>query len=362
MLSFAFGNPRLPRYWPPSSDCPMSQWKNPPPVVILSGNDEALRIRELKEAITAAEQTGRKVQYIRGEEHEQLENLFSSTGVFFKDRLLVIVENPSEAPVDAVVRHYEEDDNDVVLLLHMDGPVKAKSNLGKIAKKIPDRLVARFDLPKPWDAEDKGINFCIREAARYKLKLPAALAAAMVRNIGGNSGMLAFEVQKLALYVQARGITEVKPEHLSATMAAFSELGPRPVLEALERRDLKAVSRALTNMRRTYAGQLASAAAQASGFLAPSVRMWLHVAALAGEGLGPDEISEHLSLNSFRVRKNLLPVARRWGEGRLVTLLKSLAAVDRAVRSGHVNPWVEFECALFRTFDHDRLAVGSSAR
>ena len=115
-MSFAFVNRLPPKSSFPSSDWHMSQWRKPPPVIILSGSDEALRIRELKEAVSVADQMGRKIQYIEGSEHQELEALLSSTGVFFQEQMLVIVENPSTAPVDLVVHHYERDENDVVLV------------------------------------------------------------------------------------------------------------------------------------------------------------------------------------------------------------------------------------------------------
>lgn len=335
----------------------MNMWRNPPPVVILSGGDEALRIRELRKAVQTADQTDREVQYVKGEEHEEIESFLSTTGILFEEKLLVVVNDPAKAPVEPIVKHHHRGDNMMVFVLHEEGDIKKKSNLGKIVEKLPERFVARFELPKPWEAHDRAVSFCVKEAKSHGIQLAENWAGAMVRNIGTNSGVLAFEVEKLAIYLGALGTTKVQSEHLSATLAAFTELGPKPIVDALERRDLAAAARALTNMRRTHAGQLAGAAAQACGFLGHNVRLWLHVAALVGEGLGLDEISEQTGLKSFRLRKNLLPVARRWGEGRLTSLLKSLATVERSVRSGHVNPWVEFECAIFRALEVDSAAV-----
>jgi len=70
---------------------------------------------------------------------------------------------------------------------------------------------------------------------------------------------------------------------------------------------------------------------------------------LHDEGYKVEEISSRTGLHEFKVRKFLLPIARRWGQGRLRTLVKSIAGVERAVKSGHISPWIELESALFDT-------------
>jgi DNA polymerase III delta subunit len=336
----------------------MSKWKKPPPVVILSGAAESLRIRELKEAVSMADEMGRTIEYFQGTDRDELENTLSSSGVFVSSEMLLIVEKPEKVDVDVVMNHHNDADEGVTVILHQEGAIPPKSNLQKIAKQLPTRFVARFELPKPWEMEDHAVDFCVSEAKSRGIVLESSLAHAMVQNIGTDLGVLAFEVHKLALLLSTGESKEVKGAHVSATVGAFTELGPKPIVEALERRDLSATSRALANMRRTHAGNVAGAAARACAFLTRAATTWLHVAALANQGLDPDQISQRANVKSFRLRKNLLPVARRWGEEKLVALLKSLARVERSVRSGHVSPWVELECALFRALEDRKAVVG----
>ena len=54
-------------------------WTHPPPVVVLSGTVEFLRIRELKKAIGAADRTKRQVQYVEGADRDELSSILSST-------------------------------------------------------------------------------------------------------------------------------------------------------------------------------------------------------------------------------------------------------------------------------------------
>jgi DNA polymerase III delta subunit len=317
--------------------------------VVLSGTHDYLRMRELKEAVGVADAAGRTIERVQGDDREEISRILSSTGVFFQEDVLVVVENPEKVDPELVIAHHESEDNAVVLLLHQEGHFKAKSGLGKIAKVLPDRFVAKFDKPKPWEEDEHAMKFCVAEARKRKLKLGEPLAAAIVQNVGGDLGMLSFEIQKLGLLLAYEGETDVTPVHVKQTIAAFGELGPRPVVEALERRDLPRVARALANMRRTHAGNLGGATLRACAFVGSSARNWLHVAALMAAGTKPDHIADRVGLHPFVVRKTLVPVAKRWGQGRLTSLVKSIALVERSVRSGQVSPWVQLECALFRS-------------
>lgn len=324
----------------------MSQWKNPPPVVVLSGDEEFLLVRELREAISVADEVGRSVEYVDGGDREELSRILSSSGVFFQDEILVVIENPEKVDPELVIRHHESESTDVVIILYQRGAIKKKSGLSKVVAALPKKFVARFEKPKPWEQGDRAVRFCVTEARKKGVGLGEPLAGAIVKNVGLDLGILSFEVDKLARLARAEGARDVAVEHIRQAIGAFSELGPKPVVEALERRDAKGVAAALANMRRTHAGHLGGATLRACAFVSRSATKWLHIAALLGEGARPEEISERTGLHPFVLRKTLLPVAKRWGEGRLTSLLKSLALVERSVRKGHVNSWVQLECAL----------------
>lgn len=329
----------------------MSQWRNPPPVVVLSGTHDYLRNREIREAISVADHVGRSVEYLKGTDREEITQTVSSTGVFFEEEVLVVVNEPENVDADLVISHHESGDNSTVLLLHQKGPIKPKTNLAKIVKALPDRFVAKFEKPKPWEEDEHAANFCANEARKFGIRLDVSLAMAIVQNAGSDLGILSWEARKLAYLLGSKGETEAKPEHVKQTIASFSELGPKPVVEALEKRDLTATSRALFNMRRTHAGNPGGATLLACAWIGRSAASWLHVASLNDEGYKLGEISSRTGHHEFVLRKTFLPVARRWGKGRLTSLIKSVARVERSVRGGHVNPWVELECALFRSLE-----------
>jgi len=327
-------------------------------VVVLSGDEEFLRVRELREAIAVADEAGRSVEYVNGDDREELSRVLSSAGIFFQDDILVVIENPENVDDGLVLRHHEAGNSSVVILLSQKGAIKKKSNLSKIAAGLPKNLVANFEKPKPWDEADRAVQFCVSEARKRGVGLEDKFADALVKNVGLDLGILTFEIDKLARYTKIEGARDVGVMHLKATIGAFSELGPKPVVEALERFDAKGVSNALANMRRTHAGALGGATLRACAFVSRSATKWLHIAALLNEGASQDEIASRTGLHPFVLRKTLLPVAKRWGEGRLVTLLKSLARVERSVRSGHLNSWVQLECALLDSFTVEASRVG----
>jgi DNA polymerase III delta subunit len=328
----------------------MSQWRQPPPVVVLSGAEEFLRQRELREAISIADETGRSVEYIKGGDNEELLRTISSTGVLYEESVLLVIEEDfDEIDVELVLRHHEFGSDSVCVLLHHPGAIKAKSRLAKIAEDLPPRLVAKFEKPKPWEEAAQATSFCANEAQRHGVKLSAPLAEALVQHVGTDLGMLSFEILKLRVLLAAEGGSEVTAVHLRNTVAAFAEIGPKPIVDALEVRDVRALGQALANVRRTHAGDIGGATLRTCGFVGHSATSWLHTAALLRSGRSAEEIAEKLGQHLFIVRKTTLPAARRWGEGKLTRLVKSLVRVSNAVKGGHANPWVELECALFRS-------------
>lgn len=333
----------------------MSQWENPPPVVVLSGDDDFLRSRELKEAVSVSDAIGRSVEYLDGADHDGLSTLLSSSGVFFKEDLLVVVESPEKVDSNIVLRHFNSGQSDVVVVLHKKGVLKKKekSGLATVVASIPDRFVARFEKPKPWEEEDRAVGFCLQESRKNKIELSERLALALVRNVGKDLGILSFEIAKLARYLQASGDREVSVDHIKKTLGAFSDLGPKPIVDALEKFDRKKTAKAFANMRRTHAGALSGATLKATAFISNAATRWLHVASLLKEGAELQEIATRVGVHPFVVRNSLLPVAKRWGKDRLVQLIRSVALVERSVRSGYAHPWVYLESIVLESMSNN---------
>lgn len=323
----------------------MSKWKSPPNVVVLSGDDEYLRSRELKEAISIADMTGRMVETIYGGQRDELSRILSSSGVFFRDPILLIVEEPQHVDVDLVLKHQISKGSLVSIVLNHAGILPKSGNLAKIVGELPTRMVAAFKKPKPWEIEEYATKFCVKEASKRGLDLGTPLARALVQNVGQDLGVLSFEIEKISMFL---GGGRVTPQDLSKVLGAFVDGGPKPVVEGLEVRSLKKVSAALWAVHRASAHSLPSAVLRVCAFVVPSVITWLHVASLASEGASGEEIGSRVGVHPYVVQKTLSPAAKRWGEKDLVQLVRGLAVVEKAVKLGKVNPWVQLECCLFR--------------
>jgi DNA polymerase III delta subunit len=328
----------------------VSKWRNPPPVTIIAGSQDYYRRQELANAFRGADQSGRRVESIQGADRDALFRSLSSGGVFFEDKVLVVVRQPEKLDPKHIVPHGNANDNSVALLLYYEGDLKKRSAVSRIAERIPEKFSINYQAPKPWEADEAAQKFVIKEAKRLKVTLGDRLAANLVSVVGSDLGVLAFEVAKVAAVVRSEGKTEVEATHLRLTVASIMEAGALPVVETLASRNTPRLARALTAMRRTHSGDPTM---KGIAFVGRNVTQWLHAAALISQGNSEDEISARLGIHPYIYKTKIAPVAKKWGEKPLARLLTSLADVERGVRSGHVNPWVEFECALVRSCRRD---------
>lgn len=324
----------------------MSKWNNPPPVVILSGDEDFLRQRELQEAVASADRTDRSVEWLENPTTDELSTTLSSSGVFFTEKTLIVVEGAQGLSASFVLEHHEKGSADCCVLIHEPGAIKAKSVAAQIAKGLPERLVAKFKKPKPWEMEDHLARFLMREANSRKVKLGEPLARALVRNVGEDFGVLSFELEKLTLFVTAESRTDITVDDLKACVGASVQGSPKPLVSALAARDPKLLHRNLAYFKKTHLGQLSTAVIQACVFISRAAMTWLEVASYLKQGLSAEDISHQLEVHKFVVQKEHLPVARRWGEKKTIELLQNLGAVERAVKLGHSNPWIQLECLL----------------
>lgn len=331
----------------------MSGWAKPPPVVIVAGSNDYLRAREVALAVEVAGKNGRRIERIDGGDRDELSRVLSSGGVFFADRILVVVSNPSRIDAKMVIDHHKAGDTSVALLLHHEGEIK-KGPLQDIAKEIPNKHQVTFEEVPPWKAEETAIKFCMREVKRHKLTLSDSLASNLVAASGTDLGILSFEIWKAATLCRANGDAQITGDHLRQTVSSISEIGAIPVVEALATASSARVSKALASMRRTHAGDPTM---KACALVGRNVGFWLHAASLLRQKSSVEEISGRLSLHPYVCKMKILPPAKKWGEKNLARLLTTIAQVERGVRSGHANPWMEFQCGLLRAIQDGPQAV-----
>lgn len=318
-------------------------WSDPPPVALVSGDETLLRVREIQKAMLAADASGRRVEPITGADRDALEDAVSGAAIF-PDPVLLVVTDIGEMDPEDVKAHAEADDNTVAMLLTYDKVAPKRGAAAKVVEAVPEAYHFAFTKPKSYKAVEVAVKFVREEAKRAKLDLPEPLAKALVEKVGTDLGVLRWEAVKLSVYMKARGDgPTVTPQHVMDTMVRLGEANIGGVVEALGMASEKRVLRALDSVRQNSG---ADPTLETVAWLTNRVRTWLHVASLDAQGASDYEGSSRTNLPPYVYSKLTLPVARRWGTSRLVTLARKLASVEASVKRGIVDPWARLECLL----------------
>jgi DNA polymerase III delta subunit len=323
-----------------------------PPVVIVSGQEVYLRRRQIRKAVVAANNDGWRVEYLRGEDRAQLSRVLASGSVLFKGRTLAVITNPDKLDPKTIIKHGERKKAKVTLVLHCEGDVKKRGNLAKIVEGIPKKHHIVFKSPAQYKRDDFCIGHLVKDAREvYGLRLQEKTAKALVNAAGTNLGILAFELQKAAMFAKADGAEELTPGHLSKTLSRLTEAGAIPVVDALAARDEARLVRSMSSVRKTHTGD---PTLKVCALLSRNVIQWLHAVCLVSQNAGEQEIAQRIGLHPWICKTKVVPPAKNWGLGNLKGLLTALAKIERAVKSGHVAPWVELETTLIQAIRKSR--------
>lgn len=339
-------------------------WKNPPPVVVLSGGLEFLRLRELSRAVRAAGEAGRRVVRVAAGDEDSLQDVLSGS-FLFTDTTLVVVESGSvkkkskkskkskveedggqedgwgEESVAAIIAHSASTTNEVSILVHHAEDLTPTSLAGQVVAALPDGRHAAFLSPKPWKERDFAVEFFQKDLKRLGKTIAEPLAEAVVRQVGVDLGLLSFEALKVSTLLDWDGRTEVLKADLVGMLATFSAEDWQALKDALAGKNARGVLRALADIRSGPGGEVYQ---KAHAVVTSSVQRWLHAAALHEAGVGEEEAAGRVGLHPFPYKKDVHPVGVRWGAAPLAGLLKDVAQVG--VRRGHMNPWVALESTL----------------
>jgi DNA polymerase III delta subunit len=324
----------------------MSKWKNPPPVCILSGREEYLRKREQNEAVSMCIQTGRLVEYLNGEDGS-LSDVLSNTGVLFDEKTLVFLSNPEKANLDLLIEHHQGGENDVAVVVLVEGEIKSKSKLEKLSKALPEKLTAKFSSPKPWERDEWAMKFVMDDFRRNDKAISSELAMAIVNVIGTDLGVLHFEVMKVCYLLDSKGVRDATPEDLRSILAPFSEASALPLIEAIGEKSIARVSKLLLQIKKTTGGPKSSTVLKTMALLNSNLVKWILVRDLLDRGIGTSEISERSGLNEYVLKKNVLPLVRKWSQNSLLRFFSKLVEIERGVRLGWVDTWSVFESVIF---------------
>lgn len=169
-------------------------------------------------------------------------------------------------------------------------------------------------------------GFVQNEARRVGKRIDPAAVAALVDRIGPSAGLLAAEIEKLALYVEPR--QTISAEDVTALIGRSREESVFATAEAASRGDVGA---ALRLWQETLALDK-SAEFAAVGGLAYLVRQWLTAARMLREGLRVEAIAPKVRM--YGRARELGELLNRLPPARLRRLLAALAELDAKAKSG----------------------------
>jgi DNA polymerase III delta subunit len=309
--------------------------KREPNVLIVTGDQAFSRRRFVQEVVAAKAAEGWRIDRVDGADESQLGAALSS-GMFMQTQpeTLVVVDHPAKADPEIYKEHAQDRGTKTVLLLHHEGIPSKTTKFGKYVA-TQKSSVKEWKAPKPWEAQNLGAAFCIRELKKHGITIDPAVAKALVERVGSDLGILSFEVLKLVMLAGAENVTAITPGLLPHSLAVLLEAEMQPVVAAVADRNPKRLCVVLNRVRQTHKSD---ATIPVCRVLGGTALKWIGVADLK-EKKTPDQAALLLGHNAYHYRNNLLPQVNRWPRRDLIKLLRVLAVSERAVLSGVISPW-----------------------
>jgi len=320
--------------------------KGPPRVMLVSGTDDFLRGRWVRQVITDAHRHGYDV--VQAADEGDVVSTVTMAGTFGTKTL--VVAPADKISVETVEEHVGSGPDNVSILLEIPG-LKDDKKYPAICP-VHEGYRINFDVPaSKKDLESRAVQFVRVEAARVlgakDSKMDARLATSVVRGVGTDLGVLAHEVLKYAGHAKARGASAIEVEDVRAMIRGSAEADIQPVRDALSRADAKGMAKALDRVRsKSVGGDPTMLLLRARGGPADLALQWLRVALLLDKGAGASQIASQVGVPEWAVQRDIVPTVRRWGKTNLTNLVQNLAAADRAALRGAPSPWIAVEAAL----------------
>jgi len=308
------------------------------PVFAVSGSEDFLRERDLAGIVDDHRKKGWRLDRVVGVSSGELRAAMSQDSLsFMTDDVptLVVVEQADKVDIGLLERHAGRSATSVVLLLRHEGDPKENTKIGKFLKDL-GKQHRNWPKSKEWDADKVAVEFVIKEFQALGKTIPVRLAEIFVARVGTELGFLSFEVSKISALSDAVGKSEVDPDLVKGGMAPLAEATVQPVVEALARKDAKALAGHLDKLKRTTKDDQTIRLVRV---LFDSVSKWLAVAEFRDRGVGHDAAAAELGVNPWFWKNKVVPQAGAWTRADAASLMGKLGDAERNVRAGGVNPW-----------------------
>lgn len=304
-----------------------------PPLMVVSGGQDLLRRRFVKQVISTQKTAGWAILEVDGLVPGDVSEALAGD-MFSPTQTLAVVTNPEKVDLDLLEAHHASKDYITTLFLVVEGEPDGRTKFGKAVKGWSE-VHKSFPLPTEWKAAEVAAKFVQEEVQRYGQQIADGLATALVQRSGTDLGVLAFEVEKIAILAKLAGTKVIEPKHVAQGHAPIAEASVLPVVDALAAKQAKKLARYLAEVRRTSKDDQTM---RVSRLIASSATKWMQASYL--DALPPKAAAEELGVHPWYFENKVLPAARRWGKGGTVKLITDLAAAERAVLSGAVDPWL----------------------
>jgi DNA polymerase III delta subunit len=318
-------------------------WRNPPPCVVIGGDEDLLRKREIHKAVQVTIQSGRPV--IWASKDSEVVDALTSASTFGDSALIVcplqeisretlLDVKQNQPPLTGLLLIHEEelDEKKFPALEEVHGGYRI-SHVKPTSKKGLKSLAVRFSRK---EAED---------LLGDKESLPEKLAEALVEAAGVDLGVLAFELQKAAALARFENKKHIEADHIKKLLRAHSEIDLTPLREALKIRDPKKILSSLEKIHRASGGDPVMLLLRSKGGPADLAVTWLRASLFLKRGGSSGDIAQRLGVPDWSV-PDILAALKNWKTQELRSLVGELALVDRGVLLGTPSPWVALQSRL----------------
>lgn len=319
-------------------------WVKPPPVVVIAGTEPTLVGREIRNAVRTTEKSGRRV--VRADTDAEAVDAMTMASTF-GDACLILI-SIDQVSVETVQEMKEDQPKRTGLLIYSDKPLDEKRH--PVLSEIHAGFQVQHNIPKSKkDQQKMASRFARAEAASLmgnKKALEGDLADALVKGVGTDLGIVAFEIAKMAAMARSEGGDTIELSHVKALIRGAAGIDMESVRSALRSKDPRKMASALDRIRRTAPSDPVMILLRAKGGPADLALTWLRAALLLEKGSSVEEVASRIGVPEWATKRDVLPAVKRWGTPALRDLVQSLARVDRGVLLGSPSPWVSCESAL----------------
>lgn len=305
-----------------------------PPLLVASGGQDLLRRRFVAQVKETQRAAGWVILTVDAEVPGAVQEALDGD-LFQPHETLAVVTNPEKLDLALLERHHASKDTLTTLLLHLEGEPDGRTKFGKAVKATWAAVHKNFPLPSDFQGPKIAMEFIQAEATRLGCQFPVGLAEALVDRAGSDLGVLAFEVEKITMLTKLDGVTVVGVPHVRGGLAPIAEASVFPIADALAVKNTKRLLKALQALRRT---SKEDPTMRVTRLLGTSVTKWLQAAYL--DALPPSAAAEELGVHPWYFETKILPAAKLWGKGGMIHLVSDLAATERAVLNGAIDPWI----------------------